>query len=482
MRGVNQGNLRPRVIAALIVASIATVASVRLFVTATDHDDGPYSAQRQLEAAAGRIDREYVDEPVVVRPAPDPIVITLAVDRPAPVLEYLEEAGLNSEEARRWASFFARTSDSRNLKQGHSLTLYKDPEDGSLRELKYNLDDRIAVREETYGEGVIRSSQELIKYVMRPVAVAFQLKGDFLHEAARNDLPQPIVATLQSAFQERHPLSALPRGSAIKLIYRERISPDGTERTVTGLEAAEIRFGGETLSAFAFRDENGLAHLYDANGLALGPQTLRFPLNFQYVSSGFSFRRYHPILHEYRSHAGVDLVAHYGTPVKAIGDGRLISAGWCGELGRCVRIQHEGGMVSIYGHLSTITEGLTPGCAVRVGEVIGRVGTSGLSTGPHLHFAMEKDGQFVNPMTQSLGVDHRISPRMRALFDRFKQEYVAAFNRMPDFGGHFTIGHRGGTTLARGSSGAATTVGNGTGGGAHPAFEPAMAVGKHPSH
>ena len=118
----------------------------------------------------------------------------------------------------------------------------------------------------------------------------------------------------------------------------------------------------------------GEAHLYNAEGVALEPQSLRFPVDFQYISSGFSFHRYHPILHEYRPHVGVDLVAHYGTPVKAIADGRVESAGWCGELGRCVRSITTTGMVSIYGHLSEITPGLQPGNPVRVGELIGRVG------------------------------------------------------------------------------------------------------------
>ena len=143
----------------------------------------------------------------------------------------------------------------------------------------------------------------------------------------------------------------------MKLIYQERVSRDGTARTVTGLQAAQISFGNKTLSAFAFRDLKGEAHLYNAEGESLEPQSLRFPVDFQYISSGFSFHRYHPILHEYRPHVGVDLAAHYGTPVKAIADGRVETAGWCGELGRCVRIDHEDGMVSIYGHLSEITRG-----------------------------------------------------------------------------------------------------------------------------
>jgi len=432
----NSSSWWPRIITALVVALFATVASMRLFL------DPPDNAQ-ESEAAqgtdiAGRQGGQPVEEAEAVSPAPSAIAITVTLDSSAPVDGYLENAGLSAESAARWASFFKNSTDSKILLRGHSLTLYKDAETGDLRGLKYNLDDRVALSETTYGDDVIRSSQELIRYVVRPVAVSFRLKSDFLHEAARHDLPQPIIATLEYVFRDSHPLSDLPRGSNVKLIYQEKVSRDGSTSEVTGLEAAQIRLGGETYSAFAFRDENGQAHLYDASGEALGPQSLRFPLNYQYISSGFSEHRYHPILHEYRPHQGVDLAAQYGTPVKAVADGRVETAGWCGGLGRCVRIVHEGGIVSIYGHLSRISETVQAGSNVRVGEVIGRVGSSGLSTGSHLHYGLEKDGHYMNPLTASLGVHHHVSPRMRNLFDRLKQDYLATLNRLPDLGGHFS--------------------------------------------
>lgn len=419
----------------LLLAFIATAAVVRSFVT-DPTDRTQEIAARQFAAAAGRIEPEYIDEPTAVAPAPAPLTISLTIDRSAPVLSYLEEAGLNRDEAHRWARSFAQAAAGGTLQSGHALTLYKDPDDGSLRELKYNLDDRIAICARSYGNGVIRSSQELITYVVRPVAVAFRIRSNFWSEAELNDLPSPILTTLANAFKDQHPLTALPRGSAVKLIYEERVSRDGTAHLPTGLEAAQISFGKQTLSAFAFRDERGEVHLYNADGVALEPQSLRFPVAFQYISSGFSFHRYHPILHEYRPHVGVDLAAHYGTPVKAIADGRIESAGWCGELGRCVKIDHEAGMVSIYGHLSEITPGLQSGNSVGVGQVIGRVGSSGLSTGSHLHFAIEKNGQFVNPLTESLGTHHQVPPAMRALFNRLKQNYLAALDRMPQIGSH----------------------------------------------
>jgi murein DD-endopeptidase MepM/ murein hydrolase activator NlpD len=264
--------------------------------------------------------------------------------------------------------------------------------------------------------------------------MSFRVRSDFSHEAERNALPKPILATLEYAFQGQRGLRDLPRGSDVRLVYQEKVSRDGSARVVTGLEAAQISYGGRTLSAFAFRDERGEVHLYDTDGQALGPRALRFPLNFEYISSGFEEMRYHPILHLYRPHLGIDLTARYGTPVRAVADGRIDQAGWCGELGRCVRIEHAGGIVSIYGHLSTITPGLAAGSDVRVEQVIGRVGTSGLSTGPHLHYAIEKDGRYVNPLTQSMNAPHRISPRMRVVFDRFKQNYLTVMNHLSTFG------------------------------------------------
>lgn len=440
MRLGNPRYLWARMGAGLLVAIAATAGALNLFFSTHDDPVQKAAAQR-LMAVAGRIEPEYIDLPTAVAPAPDPITITLTVDRTAPVISYLEEAGLNRDEAQRWAASFKRAAASDGLQNGHSLTLYKDPENGSLRELKYNLDERVAVRARTYGNGVIRSSQELITYVVRPVTVAFKLKSDFWKEAERNDLPRPIVRTLARAFKDQHPLTALPRGTAVKLIYQERVSRDGTSHLPTGLEAAQISFGKQTLSAFAFRDDRGVAHLYNADGVALEPESLRFPVQFKYISSGFSFHRYHPILHEYRPHVGVDLAASYGTPVKAIGDGRVKTAGWCGELGRCVRIDHGSGMVSIYGHLSSISPGLGQGRQVRVGDVIGRVGSSGLSTGSHLHFALEKNGEYINPLTASLGTHHEVSPAMRALFNRLKKKYLAALEHAPQIGGHFSVAH-----------------------------------------
>jgi murein DD-endopeptidase MepM/ murein hydrolase activator NlpD len=429
-----------RTVLAVVVMTLATFSSVRLFMNGAGDGEQADTANQDA-GVAGRLDNSLPDEPEVVNLAPEPITISMTLVRSASIYSYLLEAGLEQSDARRWSSAIQTVAGVKDFQSGHALTLYKDPGTDDLRGLKYDVDERVAVSEISYGAGVIRATPELIRYVFRPVAVSFRLTGNFWREAHHYGLPPAVVSTLDYAFKDNHPLGLLPRGSDIKLIYQEKISRDGNARYVTGLQAAQIQFGSKTLTAVAFRDDNGYPRLYDVSGRALGAEALHYPLNFEYISSGFSLYRYHPILHRYRPHVGVDLVAQYGTPVKAVADGRIETAGWCGELGRCVRILHDGGVVSIYGHLSDIPPELHEGTAVQVGQIIGRVGSSGLSTGPHLHYGLEKDGRYVNPLTETIGVNHQVSPRMRALFDHFRAEYLAVFQRLSVVGNRRAVRH-----------------------------------------
>ncbi|MGH7915555.1 MAG: M23 family metallopeptidase, partial [Candidatus Binataceae bacterium] len=364
----------PRLITALVVAALATLASMHLFFQA---GEPPTPAVELMDLQAGRTDSGPAELAESATPAPDPIIIELTLDRSASVLHYLEDAGLDPAEAQNWANHFHEAANTGAMKEGHSLVLYKDPETGDLRDLRYDLNTNIAIREHALGAGVIRASRDLIQYDVRRVSVAFQVDRSFRTAAQLNNLPEPIVYTLESAFSDHHSLDELPSGSVVKLIYQEKVARDGSYKLATGVEAAQIESDNQIMmSAFAFRDEHGEPRLFDANGDELGqPQTLRFPVKFSYISSGFTFHRYHPILHEYRPHVGVDLAAKYGAPVQAIADGRVEYAGWCGELGRCVRLDHSESMVSIYGHLSQITPGLEKGDLVWLGETIGRVGT-----------------------------------------------------------------------------------------------------------
>ena len=386
---------------------------------------------------AGKDGSDVLEQAESAEPAPPSITISTMLDRTAPIESYLRQAGMNADDAHQWASYIQQITANRYFHSGHPLTLYKDPETGEMRGLKYDLDQNNSIIGASLGAGVLKAAIRPIEYYIRPIKMTFAVKDSFERDAAENNIPKPIVESLQDAFSDRHDLNRLAPGSAVKLIYQEKVSRDGSYTLVGDVQAAQIRFGSRTLTAISFSDEHGRPHLYDEQGHALGPQSLKFPLNFQYISSGFTFHRYHPILHEYRPHVGVDLVAKYGEPVKSVADGTVISAGWQGELGNAIRIQHQHNLVSIYGHLSKISPEVKPGASVHMGQLIGNVGTTGLSTGPHLHFAMEKDGAWVNPLTEKLGENHQVSPRMKAIFEDLKDQYQSALAELPDLGSHF---------------------------------------------
>uniref|UniRef100_A0A7C6EIL0 M23 family metallopeptidase n=1 Tax=candidate division WOR-3 bacterium TaxID=2052148 RepID=A0A7C6EIL0_UNCW3 len=151
-----------------------------------------------------------------------------------------------------------------------------------------------------------------------------------------------------------------------------------------------------------FNDPTGYDDYYNLKGESLRKALLKSPLKYSYISSYFSEHRYHPILKVWRPHHGLDYSAPVGTPVSSIGDGVVTFKGWKGGYGNLVEIRHKNNFKSRYGHLSRFAKGLSQGEHIKMGELIGYVGSTGLSTGPHLHFELHKDGRPINPLTVKL--------------------------------------------------------------------------------
>lgn len=181
--------------------------------------------------------------------------------------------------------------------------------------------------------------------------------------------------------------------------------------------AAEFFNNGEIHKAYRFKHD-GYVDYYDSNGKSLRKALLISPLKFRYISSYFSKRRLHPILRIYRPHLGVDYAAPTGTPVSAAGGGTVVFAGYKGQNGKIVRIRHGGGFETYYGHLSRIPKKIKMGTKVSQGDIIGYVGSTGLSTGPHLDYRIKLNGKSVNPLKIRLPHGKSIPKPLKAEFKK----------------------------------------------------------------
>ncbi|MDD5491069.1 MAG: M23 family metallopeptidase [bacterium] len=204
------------------------------------------------------------------------------------------------------------------------------------------------------------------------------------------------------------------------------------------LAARYINSGQEHLAVF-FEENSGHKDYYSADGKSLRKAFLRSPLNYRRISSFFTRRRWHPILKIYRPHLGIDYSAPTGTPVATIGDGTVLFAGWEGGFGRFIKIRHPNGYTSTYGHLSKYAKGIRSGTRVSRGQVVGYVGSSGLSTGPHLDFRLMQGRQFINFLALKLPEASSIPRPLMTQFEQIKKERLQQLSQSlqtPDFTRH----------------------------------------------
>lgn len=187
----------------------------------------------------------------------------------------------------------------------------------------------------------------------------------------------------------------LRTGDAFKILY-ERVYLDGVPDGLGSILAVSYQNGGRLLEAYRFGPDGAY---FDAEGRPLRKMFLRSPLRYSRVTSRFSKRRFHPVLKRYRPHYGVDYGAPRGTPVRATGNGTVVSARWDGGGGKTVKIRHPNSYLTAYLHLSGFAKGIRSGRRIRQGDVIGYVGSTGLSTAPHLDYRVQRNGSWIDPLS-----------------------------------------------------------------------------------
>jgi murein DD-endopeptidase MepM/ murein hydrolase activator NlpD len=211
----------------------------------------------------------------------------------------------------------------------------------------------------------------------------------------------------------------LQKGDSYRIIFKENFIGN-TSLGISKIYGIEFLHSGKEIYAIPLI-QNGTESYYDTSGYSLRRAFLKAPLKYARVSSGFSSGRMHPILRIVRPHFGVDYSAPVGTAVQSIGDGKVISAGVENESGRIVRIMHNSVYSTAYLHLSSFGKGIFPGAKVKQGDIIGFVGSSGLSTGPHLDFRFYKNGFAVDPLKIEAPPVEPVLPENREKFDKTRR-------------------------------------------------------------
>lgn len=212
-------------------------------------------------------------------------------------------------------------------------------------------------------------------------------------------------------------------GDSFQVIYNEAYIDDTTALGIASIEGAIFTHQGKAYQAFPFTQDS-VHQFFDAEGNSLRKAFLKAPLDYYRITSRFSHARFHPILKRYRAHHGVDYAAPTGTPVKTIGDGTVIFKGWTNGGGNTVKIKHNSVYTTSYMHLSRYAKGLQVGKHVSQGDEIAYVGSTGLSTGPHLDFRVYKNGEAINPLDMEAPPSEPIRPELRDSFEVVKQQIL----------------------------------------------------------
>jgi murein DD-endopeptidase MepM/ murein hydrolase activator NlpD len=231
----------------------------------------------------------------------------------------------------------------------------------------------------------------------RVAAIAGEVRDSLFASVERLGETAGLTARLVSLFEWDFDFAAdsLP-GDRFRFLVEKRYVGDELLGYGDILVAQYASAGRPMLTSVAFEDAGGRADYFDASGRSVKKMFLRAPLDFTRVTSGFSHARHHPILGGLRPHLAVDYGAPVGTPVRAVADGVVTMAGWDGGFGLSLSLRHARGYETMYNHLSRLD--VKRGERVRQRQIIGRVGTTGLSTGPHLDYRVRKAGVFVNPL------------------------------------------------------------------------------------
>lgn len=320
------------------------------------------------------------------------------------------------------------------MRPGSIISYRRSFTDGSVREMAFKLDaDRMLSMQRSgdswagaIEEVPVRQDTAVLAGTVLTSLYSALLHGEGDIPRAERERVADLLADRVFAWQVDFSRD-LRKGDSYRILYERDLRPDGTARSGRVL-AVQFSINGRDYEAYRLEGENGADEYYERDGESLRRAFLKAPLQFRRISSSFSLSRFHPILQRSRPHYGIDYAAASGTPVRAVGDGTVVSANRTAGYGNIIEIRHKNGYTTRYAHLRGFARGIRAGVRVKQEDVIGYVGMTGLATGPHLHYEFRQNGNPIDPNSiQQLSGDP-VPAERRAEFARMVEQHVLALD------------------------------------------------------
>lgn len=316
---------------------------------------------------------------------------------------------------------------------GKELVFVFDKDSGALKELDYEIDrdEKLVIQNiSTTTADKWEAKKEPIEYTVEIAKDKGTIENSLYQTITSSGLDERLALELAEMFAWQIDFAAqIQKGDSFKVIYEKKYR-DGAYSHPGKILAAEFINYGVDFNGFYFTGNETKEGYYDEDGGSLQKVFLKTPVQYKYISSGFSYNRLNPVSQVFTKHRAIDYAAPSGTPIVSVGDGTVTLAGWNGAYGIMVKVRHNETYTTNYGHLMSIAKGVRSGVRVKQGQIIGYVGSTGQSTGPHLHYEMSKFGSLINPFFEKIPAGEPVKENDKISFERNMIEYQRQLSEM----------------------------------------------------
>ncbi len=325
--------------------------------------------------------------------------------------------GLSAQEANQVIALGDQIAPLEKMRPGDTLDIQIST-DQSLMGINYQISPNQSLMIHRDADHQLTADQIVLPMETRLATAEGHIDRSLYQSAIDAGLSANMVLQLADIFGWKiNFLKDVQNGDHFRIVFEEKFLKG--KRVDTGqVMAAEFVNNGKVFQAVRYTTPDGKAGYYEPNGASLGRGFLRYPVEFSRISSKFSLARLHPIYDKIKPHKGVDFAAPTGTPIHASGAGRIEFVGWQHGYGKVIKIKHDGGYETVYGHMSRFNDTLKKGSTVAMGQTIGFVGMTGDATGPHLHYEFHVNGVYTDPLVAKM-------PEANPIPSKYRKDFLA---------------------------------------------------------